>query len=162
MFKVLIPAVAALGLVAFAAQSHDVASEAATGDVVAQGEMTLPVMGWSVHHEGALAKLAYGVANSDQLALMVTCMPGEATAAVYGDVQVEGARLTHASYSVDPLSGGEAEETQISLNDPSLTALAREGRMTVTGDAGRFRLAASSEERRLVRDFLAYCSPSRT
>ena len=156
MFKVLVPAVAALGLVAFAAQSRDVAPEIET-----QGVMAAPVMGWSVHHEGALAKLAYGVANSDQLALMVTCIPGEATAAVYGDVQVEGARLTHASYEIDPLSAGDAEETTIRVNDPALAGLAQNGRMTVVGDAGRFQLAASSEERRLVRDFLAYCSPGR-
>ena len=157
MFKVLIPAVAALGLVAFAAQSRDVAP-----GVEAQGVMAAPVMGWSVHHEGALAKLAYGVAHSDQLALMVTCMPGDRTAAVYGDVRVEGARLTQASVQIDPLSGGDAEETTIRVNDPALTGLAQDGRMTVVGDAGRFQLAASTEERRLVRDFLAYCSPSRT
>lgn len=156
MFKVLVPAVAVLGLVAFAAQSRDVAPESG-----AEGVMAAPVMAWSVHHDGALAKLAYGVANSDQLALMVTCMPGETTAAVYGDVQVEGARLTQANYAVDPLSGGEADETLISINDPSLAGLARDGRMTVTGDAGRFQLAASTEERRLVRDFLSYCSPGR-
>lgn len=156
MFKVLVPAVAALGLVAFAAQSRDVAPE-----VEAAGVMAAPVMGWSVHHEGALAKLAYGVANSDQLALMVTCMPGDTTAAVYGDVQVEGARLTHASIQIDPLSGGDAEETTIPVNDPALVGLARNGRLAVTGDAGRFQLAASTEERRLVRDFLAYCSPGR-
>lgn len=156
MFKVLVPAVAALGLVAFAAQSRDVAPE-----VEASGVMAAPVMGWSVHHEGALAKLAYGVANSDQLALMVTCMPGDTTAAVYGDVQVEGARLTQASIQIDPLSGGDAEETTIPVNDPALVGLARNGRMAVTGDAGRFQLAASTEERRLVRDFLAYCSPGR-
>lgn len=156
MFKILIPAVAALGLVAFAAQSRDVAPEMA-----AEGVMAAPVMSWSVHHEGALAKLAYGVANSDQLALMVTCMPGDRTAAVYGDVEVEGARLTRASYEIDPLSGGDAEETRISIHDPSLTGLAQNGRMTVVGDAGRFQLAASGEERRLVSDFLAYCSPDR-
>ncbi len=156
MFKVLIPAVAALGLVAFAAQSRDVAPE-----IEAEGVMAAPVMGWSVHHEGALAKLAYGVANSDQLALMVTCMPGDRTAAVYGDVQLEGARLTHASFAIDPLSGGDAEETLIPVNDPALSGLAERGRMTVIGDAGRFQLAATSEERRLVRDFLAYCSPDR-
>ncbi len=156
MFKVLIPAVAALGLVAFAAQSRDVAPE-----VDAQGVMAAPVMGWSVHHEGALAKLAYGVAHSDQLALMVTCMPGDTTAAVYGDVQVEGARLMQASVQIDPLSGGDAEETTIRVNDPALAGLAQNGRMTVVGDAGRFQLAASTEERRLVRDFLAYCSPDR-
>lgn len=156
MFKVLVPAVAALGLVAFAAQSSDVAPEGATA-----GVMAAPVMGWSVHHEGALAKLAYGVANSDQLALMVTCMPGDRTAAVYGDVQVEGARLTQARIEIDPLSGGAAEETTLPVNDPALAGLARDGRMTVVGDAGRFQLAASTEERRLVRDFLSYCSPGR-
>lgn len=156
MFKVLVPAVAALGLVAFAAQSRDVAPEAEAAGVVAA-----PAMSWSVHHEGALAKLAYGVANSDQLALMVTCMPGDTTAAVYGDVQIEGARLTQASLQIDPLSGGEADETLIPVNDPSLAGLARDGRMTVVGDAGRFQLAASGEERRVVRDFLAYCSPNR-
>lgn len=157
MFKVLIPAVAALGLVAFAAQSRDVATTAETGAATAA-----PAMVWSVHHEGALAKLAYGLPNSDQLALMVTCMPGDRTAAVYGDVQIEGARLNQAGYAVDPLSGGEAEESRIAVSDPSLAALAREGRMTVSGDAGRFQLTADAQERRVVRDFLAYCAPSRT
>lgn len=152
MFKVLIPAVAALGLAAFAAQSYTGAAEADHG-------MATPVMAWSVHHEGALAKLAYGVANSDQLALMVTCMPGDATAVLYGDVQVEGARITQAGY--DPLSGGDAEEARISVSDPSLSGLARRGSMTVIGDAGRFQLAATHEERRLVSDFLAYCSSGR-
>lgn len=152
MFKVLIPAVAALGLAAFAAQSHTGATEAEHGPAT-------PVMGWSVHHEGALAKLAYGVANSDQLALMVTCMPGDPTAAVYGDVRVEGARVVQAGF--DPLSGGDAEEARIQISDASLTGLARRGEMTVIGDAGRFKLAATTEERRLVSDFLAYCSPGR-
>ncbi|MBU1347266.1 MAG: hypothetical protein KKA16_09985 [Alphaproteobacteria bacterium] len=153
MFKILVPAVAALGLVAFAAQSRDTAPEA---DMAAA-----PVMGWSVHHEGALAKLAYGVANSDQLALMVSCMPGDATAAVYGDVRIEGARMMQASLSIDPLSGGEAEETRIPVNAPALTGLAERGRMTVEGDAGLFQIAASREERRVVGDFLAYCAPGR-
>ena len=153
MFKILIPAAAALGLVAFAAQSQDFTSE------FGSQPSTAPVMSWSVHHEGAMAKLAYGVANSDQLALMVTCQPGEATAAVYGDVQPEGARLTDASY--DPLSGGEADETRIALTDPALKSLAERGRMQVRGDAGVFQLAASREERRVVGDFLAYCSAGR-
>lgn len=154
MFKVLIPAVAALGLVAFAAQSRDVAPQA-------EGVMATPVMGWSVHHEGALAKLAYGVAHSDQLALMVTCRPGDATATAYGDVEIEGARLTQARLQIDPLSGGDAGETTIPVSHPALAGLAQTGRMTVVGDAGRFQLAASPEDRRLVRDFLAYCSPGR-
>jgi hypothetical protein len=154
MFKVLVPAVAALALVAFAARSQGVAPEA-------EAALETPVMGWSVHHEGALAKLAYGVANSDQLALMVTCMPGDATAAVYGDVRPEGARLIRASLPLDPLSGGEAEESRIALNDPALRGLAERGRIAVVADAGEFQIAASREERRAVGDFLAYCSSGR-
>lgn len=156
MFKVLVPAVVALGLVAFAARSG-----AGTAPVPMSGGA--PVMGWSVHHEGALAKLAYGVANSDQLALMVTCMPGDSSAVVYGDVQPEGARSHRngGSSEVDPLSGGPAEATRLTLSDPSLRNLARRGKMAVRGDAGVFQIAASPNERRLVGEFLAYCSPAR-
>jgi hypothetical protein len=153
MFKVLVPAVAALGMVAFAAQSRVIAPGADDAEAAA--------MGWSVHHEGAMAKLAYGLPHSDQLALMVTCMPGDATAVVYGDVQIGGARLMQASLVIDPLSGGDAEETEIALADPALDGLARRGRMTVTGDAGRFQLTADRDERRMVSDFLSYCSPGR-
>jgi hypothetical protein len=154
MFKVLIPAAAALGLVAFSARSQ--------GGVPEVGAFAAaPAMAWSVHHEGALAKLAYGVADSDQLTLMVSCEPGDRTATIYGDVHPEAARpmLTNLqSVPLDPLSGGEAHETQIGLNDPALTALATRGRMAVRGDAGVFQLAATPEERRLVGDFLSYCS----
>ncbi len=157
MFKVLIPAIAALGFVAVAAQSTVAAPEA-------QAQLETPVMGWSVHYEGALAKLAYGVPNSDQLALMVTCMPGNATAAVYGDVRPQAARLMRTamtSSAIDPLSGGDAEEFLMPANDPSLLSLAERGRMTVVGDAGVFHIAANAQERRVARDFLAYCSPGR-
>lgn len=154
MFKVLVPAVAALGLVAFAAQSR-------TDAFGVEGRTSAPVMGWSLHHEGALAKLAYGVADSDQLALMASCLPGETTVALYGDVQIEGARPAATTVSYDPLSGGDAEETRIAVSDPSLRGLAERGRMTVVGDAGPFQLTATPHDRRLVGDFLAYCSAGR-
>lgn len=156
MFKFLLPATAALGLIAFTAQSQDTA--------FAEAPVTAaPAMGWSVHHEGALAKLAYGVANTDQLALMVSCQPGDVTAAVYGDMQPEGARLVRASLpqGVDPLSDGEAEENRISVRDAALRGLAQRGRMDVSGDAGVFQLTANEQERRVVADFLAYCSAGR-
>jgi hypothetical protein len=154
MFKMLLPAVATLGLVAFAAESG-------AGAPPQDTTVSTPAMGWSVHHEGALAKLAYGVANSDQLALMVTCMPGDTTAVVYGDVQPDGARMTRASLEIDPLSGGEAEEMRVPVGHPGLANLAARGRMTVVGEAGRFELGATTKERRLVADFLAYCAPGR-
>ena len=152
MFKFAIPAVAALGLIAVAAQSR--ATDAAP-------EATAPApMGWHLSHEGAMAKLAYGVANSDQLALMMTCEPGEPQAMVYGDVHPASPRLLKASMkaaAIDPLGGGLADEARIPLRDPALRMLADSGKLTVEGDAGHFELTATGDERRLVRDFFAYC-----
>ncbi|HYC66773.1 hypothetical protein [Brevundimonas sp.] len=152
MFKFAIPAVAALGLIAVAAQS-----QADNGDVPGAG--ALP-MSWHLSHEGSMAKLAYGVANSDQLALMMTCEPGQAQAVVYGDVQPDSPRLIRASMTaapIDPLSGGMADETRIPLRDPALQKLAASGTLAVLGDAGHFELTATGDERRLVREFFAYC-----
>ena len=58
MFKVAIPAVAALALIAVAAQS-----QADNADV--QIGAAAP-MSWHLSHEGSMAKLAYCMANSDQ------------------------------------------------------------------------------------------------
>ena len=155
MFKILIPAVAALGLVAFAAQ---------TKTPVVESIDAAPAMGWHLSHEGAIAKLAYGVENSDQLALMMTCMPGDATAVVYGDVQPATPRLVQAAMGpadLDPLSGGDAFETRIPVRDATLRGLADGKGMAVNGEAGTFRLKASAQERRVVGDFLAYCATAR-
>lgn len=155
MFKIVIPAVAALGLIAFAAQSQPTSSEAPTG---------VAPMGWHLSHEGQMAKLAYGVANSDQLALMMTCERGQTQAVVYGDVQPASPRLIKASLTtsaIDPLSGGLADEARISVNDPAMQQLARLGKLPVDGEAGRFELTATSEERRLIGDFFAYCGTGR-
>ncbi|MBX9460497.1 MAG: hypothetical protein KL785_04695 [Brevundimonas sp.] len=153
MFKFAIPAVAALGLIAVAAQSRatDAAPEAAVAPTP---------MGWHLSQEGAMAKLAYGVANSDQLALMMTCEPGAAQAIVYGDVQPASPRLIKASMrdaAIDPLGGGLADEARIPLRAPVLQKLAHSGRLAVQGDAGHFELTARGDERRLVREFFAYC-----
>lgn len=155
MLKFAIPAVAALGLIAFSAQSQATNADVQTGAAP---------MGWHLSQEGATAKLAYGVENSDQLALMMTCEPGQTQAAVYGDVQPAGPRLVRASMTaaaIDPLSGDLADEARISVNDPTLQALARSGKLEVEGDAGRFELTATRQERRLIGDFFAYCGKGR-
>ena len=144
MFKFAIPAVAALGLFAVAAQSR--ATQAGT-------EAPAPAMGWHLSHEGAIAKLAFGVANSDQLALMMTCRPGQAQAIVYGDVQP----ASTGPMDIDPLSGGLADEARLPLGDPALKALARSGKLAVEGETGHFELTADGDERRLIRKFFAYC-----
>lgn len=153
MFKVLVPTVALLGLAAFAARTETPA--------VAAVEMQAQVqpMAWHLSQEGSLKKLAYGVANSDQLSLMMTCAPGDRTAVVYGDVQPDSPRLTLASNGpaeVDPMSG--ELETRISLDDASLRAFASSGNLRVKGEAGKFNLPASDAERRLVGEFLAHCA----
>lgn len=150
MLKIAIPAVAALGLIAFAARS-----QATNLDV----QTAAAPMGWHLSHDGSLAKLAYGVENSDQLALMMTCEPGQTQANVYGDVQPASPRLSKASMrtAIDPLSGGLADEARISVHDPALQQLARSGKLAVEAEAGRFELSANPAERRLIGDFFAYC-----
>lgn len=151
MFKILIPAVAVMGLVAFAAQTRT-----PTYDIDAE-----PVaMGWHLSHEGSMAKLAYGVENSDQLALMMTCEPGRSSVVVYGAVQPVSPHLIQAtdrSAELDPLSGGDASEVRISLRDPTLQSLGSSGVLRVRGDAGDFDLTAAPDEQRVAANFLAYC-----
>ena len=154
MFKIAIPAVAAIGLIAFAAQS-----QATNLDV----QSDVAPMGWHLSHEGSLAKLAYGVENSDQLALMMTCERGQTQAIVYGDVQPASPRIVRASTTsaIDPLSGDLSGETRISVRDPAMQQLARSGKLAVEADAGLFQLSASPTERRLIGDFFAYCGSDR-
>lgn len=150
MLKIAIPAVAALGLLALAAQSQATDSETRTSDAV---------MGWHLSHEGSMAKLAYGIENSDQLALMITCERGQSQATVYGDVQPASPRLIKASTSteIDPLSGNLFAESRISMHDPALQQLARRGKLVVEAEAGMFELSANPQERRRIGDFFAYC-----
>ncbi len=154
MFKVAIPAVAALGLIAFAAQSQATNLDVQSGVVP---------MAWHLSHEGSLAKLAYGVENSDQLALMMTCERGQTQAIIYGDVQPASPRVirTSTTSAIDPLSGDLSGETRISVRDPAMQQLTTNGKLTVEGDAGLFQLSASPAERRLIGDFFAYCGSDR-
>ena len=154
MFKIAIPAVAALGLIAFAARS-----QATNLDV----QSDVAPMGWHLSHEGSLAKLAYGVENSDQRALMMTCERGQTQAIVYGDVQPASPRIVRASTTsaIDPLSGDLSGETRISVRDPAMQQLALSGKLAVEADAGLFQLSATPTERRLIGDFFAYCGSDR-
>jgi hypothetical protein len=155
MLKIAIPAVAALGLIAFAARSQATNPDAWN---------SAAPMGWRLSQEGPVAKLAYGVENSDHLALMMTCEPGQTEAVVYGDARPSSPRLIKASLSsgaLDPLSGELADEARISVHDPAMRKLARSGTLEVEGEAGRFELTATRDERRLIGDFFAYCGTGR-
>ncbi len=151
MLKVLIPAVGVLTMVAFAARP-------ATPELELQ-ESPAP-MGWHLHMEGDLAKLAYGVANSDQLALMLTCEPGDTSAVVYGDVQLADARLERVAYThtvADPMSNGEAYEARVSVDAKGLRDLANGQGIRLEGQAGMVRVGATPAEQKIVSDFLSWC-----
>lgn len=155
MLKIAIPAVAALGLIAIAAQSQATDSGSQPGAAP---------MGWHLSHEGSLAKLAYGVENSDQLALMLTCRPGQTEAAVYGDVRPASPGLHRTAMPaapIDPLTGDLFQESRVSVRDPALRRLALSGELVVEAEAGMFRLSATRDERRLIGDFFAYCGTDR-
>ena len=151
MFKILVPAVAALGLVAFAAKTQAVTSEETASVTATSSGAAEPVMGWHLSYEGPMAKLAYGVENSDQLAMMITCAPGDGSAAIYGDVLPASPRLIQAS------TVGEGNEARVPLSDPVLQNLARNGVMPVVGVTGPARISATADDRRIVSGFLAYC-----
>ena len=150
MLKTALPVIAALGLAAVAAQSY------ATGPTP-----VAPGMGWHLSHEGDMAKLAYGAENSDQLALMLMCEPGQTQAVVYGDVQPEDARFVNTSAPIDPLSGDMAEDATLSLHSASVQSLIDSGRMQVETETGASVLTATRDERRLAADFVSYCSRNR-
>lgn len=154
MRKTVLPILAAAGLAA-------VAAHAATSFPSSPGGRGDAVAGWRMLHEGAMAKLTYGLPDSDQLALMLTCAPGDGAAVVYGDVQPRSAGLVlaaHGPQPIDPLSNGEAFEARLPLGDAALTGLARGGRMTVHTEAGDRQLTATRAERRTVQGFLSYCA----
>lgn len=156
MFKVLVPAVAALGLVAAAAstQSADIDTTVSTVQPIASAPVA-----WHLSHDGEVAKLAYGASNSDLIALMVTCAAGSTDVAVYGDMRPVAASDLRGSGPImpDPLSGGLASETVMPLANAGLRDLADKGRMAVKGGDQTFQLAATEQERRVVGRFLSYC-----
>jgi hypothetical protein len=149
MLKILVPAVAAFGLLSAAAQTQSAAVDNISGAPAA----------WHLSQDGEVAKLAYGAPDSDHLALMVTCAAGETDVTVYGDVRPVGMSVPSVTtaFAPDPLSGGDASETVVPLLNAGLGDLSRKGRMTVMSDDGIFQLAATRQERRIVDRFLAYC-----
>ena len=154
MFKILVPAVAALCLAAFAARTHAVTVDQPVAVRTAVAEQ--PAMGWHVSHEGTMAKLAYGVENSDQLAMMLACAPGDRSAVVYGDVLPASPRLAQATLN------GDNGDARVAVGDATLRTLARNGVMPVVGAAGPTRILATAGEQRLIRGFLTYCEGATT
>ena len=153
MLKIALPALAALGLVAFAAQT--MATDVGRSPHGVEG------MGWHVNHDGHEARLFYGVANSDQLAVMMSCRVGNGEIVTMGAVQPVAARsASSVEADIDPLSGELIEMRALSAHDPAMVQLVRSGRLGVEDEASRFDLSATPQERQSIRRFLDDCGTS--
>lgn len=150
MRRMIQPAVA-IGVIALATQAM----------ISAPARPSETTAGWFLLHEGSMAKLAYGLPDSDNIALMLTCSPGDVQAMVYGDVEPMSARLHQTSSGPDPqdpLSGGDAWEMTMPLDDQGLMELARNGHFQVRAEGDLHQISATVRERKLVNDFLGYCT----
>jgi hypothetical protein len=117
--------------------------------------------GWFLLNEDASLKLVYGLPNSDQIALMMTCAPGDHQITVYGDVEPDLVSLKvvdNGPSLVDPLSGGDAYGMSLSTDDPGLRQLADQGFLPVRMESGPSRIQATPAERRLASHFLSACT----
>lgn len=150
MHKIALPAVAALGLAAFAAQTM-----ATDTQVVPKG---VEGMAWHVNHDGPEARLFYGVANSDQLAVMMSCRMGDGEIVTMGAVHPVAARSASSlEADIDPLSGDLIEMRALSADDRAMTRLVRAGHLAVEGSERSFVLSATPTERQSIRAFLDDC-----
>ncbi|MFW2343604.1 hypothetical protein [Brevundimonas sp.] len=163
MFKILIPAVAALGLVAHAAQSYTAEDGVTAAPVIAAAATSVdaapsaPAMDWHFHSEGDTAKLAYGVANSDQLVLMLTCQTGQDMISALGSVRTEAETATEQTSYRDPMTGGILHEAEINRHDAALADLAATGKMTVVSDQGKVAIGSDATDQEAVKAFFASC-----
>ena len=167
MFKILIPAVAALGLVAHAAQSYTAEDGVAAAPIMlvagtpVEAAPATPAMDWHFHTEGDTAKLAYGVANSDQLVLMLMCTPGADKVSALGSVRAEADTASGQSSYRDPMTGGILHESEIARHDAALADLAATGKMTVVSHQGKVAIGSDPEsamaDQEAVKAFFASC-----
>lgn len=159
MLKILIPAVASLGLIAHAAQSYTAEDGAAALPVTSPVGLApvAPAMDWHFHAEGDTAKLAWGVANSDQLVLMLSCKVGEDSVVALGSVRALADSATGEASFIDPMSGETLHEARIDRNDTALSDLAATGRISAFSARGKVAVGSETGDRAAIGRFLASC-----
>lgn len=149
MFRVLIPAAMLTAVLAVAARTETPVVQAEP-----QSRMT-----WALTHEGDMAKLTYGVPNSDHLAVMMTCERGGAVEA-YGPLLPASPALRQAGgvSEIDPLSGELMQDVRLSSRDRILTAMTAGRPLRTVNDLGEAHaLHVSAADAELAGRFLAHC-----
>lgn len=124
---------------------------------------------WSASVSDGRARLAYGLPDSDAVALILDCMPHSGLITVTGPlapgashlVLVSGqavARIADAAKQLDPEAGVEVVSGGADPHDAALAAFARTGRLARMDRDRATELPASAPERSLVRTFLDRCA----
>ena len=134
---------------------------AVMASVAARGHGPDEGAGWFLLADGAELKLVYGQPASDNIGLMLTCVPGETVMIAYGEVAPDLASLTLVDQGpslADPLSGGSAFSMSLAVDEPGLRLLPDEGYLPVRMERGRGRLVATAAERQMANRFLNACT----
>lgn len=129
-------------------------------------------LGFFLVEEGGSAKLAYGVANSDDVGLMMECAKGSSRVLVSDVARTPPAREPELILA----SAGERSKLKAKVSEglgqPLLTAVAstetdaleafrKSGRIEVAYSGFSYRIAARDEERPVVRRFFDACEGRR-
>lgn len=161
--------IAGVGLTGAVLLGQNGAVAAETAQVEAQAAVVEPAeAGWHLLYEGDRAKLAYGVANSDQIMVMMSCAAGDETVEVFGLAAPEADVVTLTSASMrspitvqpafDPISGSMAVETTLPMGADALEGFRESGRLTLAADTGETTsVNADADELASVQDFFDHC-----
>ena len=130
--------------------------------------------GFGLHFqdEGPDVKLAYGIADSDDVALMLECAKGS------GEVQVtdvardsarpmlvlasnDGVSALAASLQLNPEGPAPLLSAETSVDSPALASFRHSGVIAVRNGDFRYGIRATDGERAEVGRFFAACGPAR-
>jgi hypothetical protein len=130
-------------------------------------QTSLPVAyGFHFLDEGKDAKLAYGRANSDDVALMFQCAKGSSLVEVSDVVRSApaatlrlnaGGATSHVKVKVQPGPGVSIAVGQAPLVAPALKAFRKSGAVQVSYAGLTYAVSAKARERRSVERFFGAC-----
>ncbi len=152
-------ACAAAAASTFAGCSYNSAERAAL-------EPATPGMGFFFLDEGASAKLAYGVANSDNVGLMMECDKGSRLVRVTDLVRSNAApviilasagKRSELAAKVDPGMGQPLVTASAPSASPAFTGFRRSGKIEVSYAGLNYAVAAKDFEKPQVEKFFAAC-----
>lgn len=123
---------------------------------------------WVTVVEDGRTRLAFGLPDSDEVALTLDCAPHAGRLLVSGPLAPGASKLVLVAdgakaeitgpAQADPETGLEMITGAVAPRDAAFAAFARTGRLMRADPTGATALPASSRERGMVRAFLDHCA----